>query len=567
MLEGDGALGAADADEEKSMMDSHEDDRPHVIWVESRLVDPDEDLAQHSTSITTTTLENLDEPLKEPLNAHPKVIEAITLSLISDIVVLDLANCDLKYGHALKSLCNVCTQCPSLNKVDLSCNKLGDAGAKLFMTEVFANGMNSNISDLNLSFNSIGPEGGFFVGESLVNDRTLTTLNLNNNSIGLSGAEALAKAITEPTSCLSQLFLAMNSIPGEGAAELASAFRSNPHPLKILFIPGNPFEDGGVSAIAFSLAQVGSSCRVKAIDFSATNIGDSAAMAIGNMVSKLMWLETLFAFKNKITDEGVACIAEGLSSIARDSSLTTLKLSDNLISDAGVQNLTKSFQHLKTLTNLNLCGNKIGDVGAESIAEYVKGNGTLQELNLASNAIGDRGGSAIGRSLGHNRKLENLFLGENFLDNGFCDGLAEGLISNRTLRYLRVNDNYIGDEGIEILCTKSLVENNTLRIFHLQQNKIGDKGLVALGHMLKENVGLQILNLANNLLSDDHGCDVLLEALEFNVTIVEIILSGNKMSKEMESKIQRTLQQTNSAFSPRTERAVRKEENSSCFVS
>ncbi|KAG0196550.1 hypothetical protein BGX28_009996, partial [Mortierella sp. GBA30] len=76
--------------------------------------------------------------------------------------------------------------------------------------------INSTVTTLNLSYNSIGDNGAVALSEALKTNSTLTTLDLRNNSIGSYGAVALSEAL-KTNSTLTVLDLRNNSIGDNGA--------------------------------------------------------------------------------------------------------------------------------------------------------------------------------------------------------------------------------------------------------------------------------------------------------------------------------------------------------------
>ncbi|KAF9308059.1 hypothetical protein BGZ91_007991 [Linnemannia elongata] len=78
---------------------------------------------------------------------------------------------------------------------------------------------NWTLTTLNLDENSIGDNGAQALAEALKTNSTLTTLELQNNSIGYNGVQALAEAL-KTNSTLTTLYLDGNSIGDNGAEAL-----------------------------------------------------------------------------------------------------------------------------------------------------------------------------------------------------------------------------------------------------------------------------------------------------------------------------------------------------------
>jgi len=67
------------------------------------------------------------------------------------------------------------------------------------------------------------------------------------------------------------------------------------------------------------------------------------------------------------------------------STLTTLNLQNNLISDNGAQALSEALKINSSLTTLNLKSNLIGDSGAQTLAQALKSNSSPTTLDLRRN--------------------------------------------------------------------------------------------------------------------------------------------------------------------------------------
>jgi Leucine-rich repeat (LRR) protein len=171
-------------------------------------------------------------------------------------------------------------------------------------------------------------------------------------------------------------------------------------------------------------------------------------------------LTTLYLFyNNEISDEGC-------NYLSKNTTLTTLDLSDNNIGDEGCNYLSKN----TTLTTLDLSDNNIGDEGCKHLSK----NTTLTTLNLSNNNIGDDG----------------------------CDYLSE----NTTLTTLKLCSNNIEDEGC-----KYLSKNTTLTTLYFYNNKIGDEGCK---HLSKNTTLLKITGNKKIKEIGDRNLELLNEKIE-----------------------------------------------------
>eukprot|EP01033_Poteriospumella_lacustris_P012823 gene12823-9168_t len=117
---------------------------------------------------------------------------------------------------------------PTLTTLDLSGHPFGRhlnaAGVTVVASMLRAN---TTLTTLNLNGNSIGAAGVTLVASALEANTTLTTLHLSNNFIGATGAPEAMSLLLRGNTTLTSLDLGGNGIGDEGAMEIASALRGN----------------------------------------------------------------------------------------------------------------------------------------------------------------------------------------------------------------------------------------------------------------------------------------------------------------------------------------------------
>jgi len=202
------------------------------------------------------------------------------------------------------------------------------------------------VTNLDLSNDNIGYEGGKAIGEALKSNTTLTKVYLSNNRIGDEGDKAIGEALKGNTT-LTKVYLSNNNIGYEGGKAIGEALKSN------------------------------------------------------------TTLTNLYLSNNNIGYEGDKAIGEALKS---NTTLTKVYLSNNNIGYEGGKAIGEALKGNTTLTNLYLSNNKIGYEGDKAIGEALKGNTTLTNLYLSDNKIGDEGGKAIDERLKNNTTLTNSYL-------------------------------------------------------------------------------------------------------------------------------------------------------------
>lgn len=134
----------------------------------------------------------------------------------------------------------------------------------------------------------------------------------------------------------------------------------------------------------------------------------------------------------RLTDADIVAVARHATSFNAPY-LRTVVLSNCHVGAAGVQKLIDGLV-FTNLTTLRLDNNGIGDAGAVALAMCLGSTSKLSTLHLQGNRIADTGGSALARALVANCSLEALYLRENAMgeDSGivFASVLSH---HNRTL--------------------------------------------------------------------------------------------------------------------------------------
>ena len=164
----------------------------------------------------------------------------------------------------------------------------------------------------------LSTEGLLLLGRLIGSSDTLTSLSMNDNSIG-ENAEAFANTIAQSPS-LKTLYMDSTNI-GEQAEAFAKAIAKT-HSLETLYMEGNNI---GEHAVAFAHA-IAEAPSLKTLDIRDINIGEQAE-AFANAIAKAPSLETLYMENNNIGEHAVAFA----HAIAQAPSLKTLKMRDNLI--------------------------------------------------------------------------------------------------------------------------------------------------------------------------------------------------------------------------------------------
>eukprot|EP00985_Skeletonema_marinoi_P014347 scaffold7266_cov121-Skeletonema_marinoi.AAC.9 len=140
---------------------------------------------------------------------------------------------------------------PTLKKLDLSSNRIGDQGLQALVGLVNC----CNIEDLSFARNvlAVSVSGLRSLGETVQRATRLKSLNLRSNAINDEGLQALADGMTTRCSLTKLDFAYNHSITAVGLRSLAPFFRSDNCCLDELGLWGINFVDDGAAALADGL--------------------------------------------------------------------------------------------------------------------------------------------------------------------------------------------------------------------------------------------------------------------------------------------------------------------------
>ncbi|XP_068756023.1 protein NLRC3-like [Montipora capricornis] len=292
---------------------------------------------------------------------------------------------------------------------------------------------------------------------------SLTTLHLSHNSIGAEGATSLSQTLTVNTS-LTTLHFSSHSLCDDRATSLSQALAVNTS-LTTLNLLGNSIGAEGATPLSQALAVNTSLTTCNLCD---NSIGDECTTSLSQVLRVNTSLTTLKLSQNSIRAEGAISFAQAL---LVNTSLTTLHLSCNCIGDEGASSLSQALTLNTSVTHLELSWNSIGAEGATSLSQAFTVNTSLATLDLSWNSIGAEGATSLSKTLTGNTSLTTLDLSRNSIGDEGATSLSQALTGNSSLTVLKLYENSIGAEGATSL-SKALAGNTSLTALDLRYNSI-----------------------------------------------------------------------------------------------
>ncbi len=171
----------------------------------------------------------------------------------------------------------------SLCELDLSNNNIQDTG-----TMAICASLNNNGKLQTLASNSIGFEGCLAIA-SLLEKKVITSvssLNLSHNSIGPEGTAYLCQSLQGISHQLLTLNLGHNNIGVEGALDVAECLQAN-QSLCELDLSSNNIQDTGTGAICESLKDNG---KLQTICLASNGIWAPGCLAIASLMERMLSL-------------------------------------------------------------------------------------------------------------------------------------------------------------------------------------------------------------------------------------------------------------------------------------
>jgi len=281
--------------------------------------------------------------------------------------------------------------------------KLSDSDAEILCMTLKEN---TYITSLDLGYNSIGDDGGALLGQLLEDNVTLLSLILSYNDIGPNGAFAIAKGIQHNEKLLT-LKLDGNKIGVNGGMAIASALQVN-ETLEELNIDNT---DQGVQSVIGFTTVLKSNRTLEILDIGRPIINlqqEETTVHFAKMLQVNISLSDLHLSKHSIQNFGVERLMEHMID---NRTLLHLNLSCNRISRDGMFCIAKFLRNNPPLKILNLGYNRAEDDGVIYLSEAIaKANTTLSTLVLCSNSLTDKGLCAIAKSLHVNSTLQQLYI-------------------------------------------------------------------------------------------------------------------------------------------------------------
>lgn len=208
------------------------------------------------------------------------------------------------------------------------------------------------------------------------------------------------------------------------------------------------------------------------------------------------------------------------------------------------QNWLNSLLNIKSVKHLCLRGCKLNDFDAIEISKIIEKSSTIISLNLFGNCITDEGGKAIAKALRTNQFLQSLSLSMNLITDETVIELCESLkpkITEDEEEYNIIREKVFNFYGMKPPKRKQKLSIQALNEWEnsVEITKATKKNPIST-FKIPGNNHLKNINLSINQITDD-GAKCFIDALKFNTSVFRISLSNTKVTEEILIEIGKAL--------------------------
>ncbi|KAI5757335.1 NLRP13 [Gulo gulo luscus] len=219
---------------------------------------------------------------------------------------LCLEKCQLSVA-IYRGLASCLTSVQRTTRLCLGFNPLQDDGARLLCSSLTH--PECALERLVLWFCQLGAPSCRYLSDALLENKSLTHLNLRRNSLGDEGVKLLCEALRRPDCRLQNLDLSGCSLTAGGCQELANALRHN-HNMNILDLGSNDVRDDGVKHLCEALKDP--SCALNTLGLEKCNLTPACCQHLSSVLGSSKSLVHLNLLQNDLEPSGVSILWKAL---------------------------------------------------------------------------------------------------------------------------------------------------------------------------------------------------------------------------------------------------------------
>ncbi|XP_006019256.2 ribonuclease inhibitor isoform X1 [Alligator sinensis] len=357
-----------------------------------------------------------------------------------NLELLWLQNCSLT-GACCESLRSVLSKKPSLTELHLGDNKLETAGGKVLCKGLLDS--NCKIRNLTLSYCELTKDNAELLTSVLCAKPTLKELNLSNNELGDAAIKQLCRGLMDSNCNLELLHLENCGVTAESCADLSNVLRTKPS-LIDLAVGDNKFGDAGLALLCQGLLHP--NCKVQKLWLWECDLTAASCKDLSNLIRTKESLIEMSLITNSLGDAGMDLLCQGLKD--PKCKLQSLWLRECGLTSACCESIRSVLSTNMSLKELQIGSNKLEDEGVKLICEGLR----QPSCNIESIWLGDSDATAgccdsIAAVISTKQCLREIDLSNNMLEDAGVRKLYEAVKSpNCKLKHLVLYDIYWSSE-------------------------------------------------------------------------------------------------------------------------
>ncbi|XP_022833041.1 ran GTPase-activating protein 1 [Spodoptera litura] len=282
----------------------------------------------------------------------------------------------------------------------------------------------------------------------------LQYLTLTGNTLGVSAAEAIAKALEHHPELKIARFSDMftgrmkTEIPPALAALGDGMIKAGAR-LSVLDLSDNAFGPIGVEGLA-KLLQSDVCSELEELRLNNNGLGITGGRLLAKaLAARPRKLKIFIAGRNRLENDGATALANVFKNMG---TLEELAMPQNGIYHVGISALSAACRQNRRLARLNLNDNTVGAKGAQAIAEALPNLKNLKSINFGDCLLKSKGASALAKAFKENSiLLESLDLSHNEIGRQACMEVVDAITalpdSSERLSRVVLAGNSLGDAG------------------------------------------------------------------------------------------------------------------------
>ncbi|CAD5116687.1 unnamed protein product [Dimorphilus gyrociliatus] len=406
-------------------------------------------------------------------------------------------------------------KCYQIESLDLSDNKLMFSEQNPMLHSLL--NLSHSLRILNLCDSSLSESQTELLSMALANCSRLEVINLKKNKNMGQAFEKLTTSLAKLKSTLKDVNFSSCCLSKNQACFLSTCFKDCKF-LERVDLSYNRNMNSEVDQIILSLGN--SSQSLKYLNFALCNFTPTSSSALGQLLQKTVFLETLILRGNKFCSDVFGAIDK-----TREKSSGSIRSIDLSYCDLGVNeaiHIAEYLNHALKLDSIDLSGNKYIDRGfALFFLAITKTDNILRSLNFSSCSLTEEKMEKLNSST----KLIDINLKDNpHMGNNIATLMKSLILVNSQLNIKRINLSYCNLTRANLKDIGVHLEKFTLEAFSLEGNKIWNNPL-NLG-LKNSSSKLKFLNISFCNLTIEQAQELSGELKEF-LCLESVNFSGN----------------------------------------